>query len=371
MDQKKSEIVNRLFEEAKGAFHKAQGERQLYDLKVQYIGKKGSLSLAMREIKDCPPEDKPSWGRLFNQIRSDLESLYFEKKTELSQRALEKSIKEEAMDLSLPGPALPAGAIHPITKVIERIWGIFKPLGYSIRTGPCVETDWHNFSALNFPPFHPSRDLQDTFYIGEDHVLRTHTSPVQIRVLESEAPPLAILAPGAVFRCDSDVSHAPMFHQVEGLYVNKKASMADLKGVLSYFLKELFQSSKTQVRFRPSFFPFTEPSAEYDVSCPFCSMKGCSVCKKSGWIEIGGCGLVHPKVFRSVKRNKKPGRVIDRRSKAHPEVFHSVKKRNSSQWQGFAFGLGVERLAVILYSIPDIRLFFENDIRFLKQFSAL
>ena len=346
MNQKKSEDVKKIFDMAKEAFNNAQDEKQLYDLKVQYMGKKGSLSLAMKGIKDCPPEEKPVWGRLFNQIRQDLDSLYTEQKTKLSSKALEENIQKEAMDLSLPGPSLSAGAKHPITKVIESLTDIFRPLGYSIQTGPFVESDWYNFSALNFPPFHPSRDLQDTFYIGEDHVLRTHTSPVQIRVLESQTPPLAVLAPGAVFRCDSDVSHSPMFHQVEGLYVNQKVSLADLKGTLSYFLKKLFQSSKIKVRFRPSFFPFTEPSAEYDVSCPFCSMKGCSVCKKSGWIEIGGCGLVHP------------------------EVFHSVKW-DSNKWQGFAFGLGVERLAVILYNIPDIRLFFENDIRFLKQFFAL
>ena len=346
MDQKKSENIKKLFDVAQKAFHEAQDEKQLYDSKVKYTGKKGSLSLSMKEIKNCPPEDRPHWGRLFNQIRRDLESLYSKRKTELSKKTLEKNIQKETMDLSLPGPALSTGAKNPITRVIEKIINIFTPLGYSIRTGPFVESDWYNFSALNFPPFHPSRDLQDTFYIGEDHVLRTHTSPVQIRVLESETPPLAVLAPGTVFRCDSDVSHSPMFHQVEGLYVNQKVSLADLKGVLSYFLKKLFHSSKIQVRFRPSFFPFTEPSAEYDISCPFCSMKGCSVCKKSGWIEIGGCGLVHPKVFHSVKWN-------------------------SEKWQGFAFGLGVERLAVILYNIPDIRLFFENDIRFLRQFSAL
>lgn len=346
MDQKQSAKIKDIFNKAKSAFSSAKNEKELYDLKVQYMGKKGSLSSAMKDIKNCPPEEKPVWGRLFNQIRCDLDSLYDERKKSLSVKALEENIAKEALDLSLPGPALSLGALHPVTKMIENILDIFKPLGYSIQTGPFVESDWYNFSALNFPPFHPSRDLQDTFYIGKDHVLRTHTSPVQIRVLESQKPPLAVLAPGAVFRCDSDISHSPMFHQVEGLYVNHKVSLADLKGVLSYFLKQLFQSSKIKIRFRPSFFPFTEPSAEYDISCPFCSMKGCSVCKKSGWIEIGGCGLVHP------------------------EVFHSVAW-DSEKWKGFAFGLGVERLAVILYSIPDIRLFFENDIRFLKQFSAM
>lgn len=346
MDQKKSENIKKIFEEAKEAFHKAESEKALYDLKVQCMGKKSPLTLAMKEIKNCPPEEKPKWGQLFNQVRRDLDSLYEKKKSELSRKALSANIQKEAMDLSLPGPYISTGAVHPVIKVIDRITDIFKPLGYSIHTGPSVESDWYNFEALNFPPFHPSRDLQDTFYIGKDYVLRTHTSPVQIRVLESQKPPLAVLAPGAVFRCDSDISHSPMFHQVEGLYVNHKVSLADLKGSLSYFLRELFQSSEIKLRFRPSFFPFTEPSAEYDISCPFCSMKGCSVCKKSGWIEIGGCGLVHP------------------------EVFHSVKW-DSEKWQGFAFGLGVERLAVILYNIPDIRLFFENDIRFLRQFSAV
>ena len=346
MDQTKSEDINKIFKKAKEAFQKAQSEQELYKLKVQFMGKKSLLSLAMKGIKDCPPEEKPILGALFYKIRQDLDSLYNKKKAELLEKSIEASAQKEAMDLSLPGPNLFVGAEHPITKVIDRIVEIFRPLGYSVQTGPLVESDWHNFSALNFPPFHPSRDLQDTFYIGKDHVLRTHTSPVQIRVLESQAPPLAVLAPGAVFRSDSDISHSPMFHQVEGLYVDRKVSLADLKGALSYFLKELFQSSKIKLRFRPSFFPFTEPSAEYDVSCPFCFMKGCSLCKRSGWIEIGGCGLVHP------------------------EVFHSVQW-DSRKWQGFAFGLGVERLAVILYGIPDIRLFFENDTRFLRQFSSL
>ena len=338
--------IQKLFDTAQEFFAQAQTEKKLYDLKVQFIGKKSALALARKNLKDCPPDQKPILGKLFNQVFQDLETLYNKRQAELLQKTLNERIQKEAMDLSLPGPQLPMGSKHPVTQVMEKIIEIFKPLGYSVQTGPFVESDWYNFTALNFPLFHPSRDLQDTFYIGENHVLRTHTSPVQIRVLESQTPPLAVLAPGAVFRSDSDVSHSPMFHQVEGLYVNHKVSLADLKGTLSYFLKKLFHSSKAQLRFRPSFFPFTEPSAEYDLSCPFCSMKGCSVCKKTGWIEIGGCGLVHPEVFRSVQWD-------------------------SEKWQGFAFGLGVERLALILYNIPDIRLFFENDIRFLKQFLSV
>ena len=338
--------IQKLFDTAKEALAQAQTEKALYDLKVKFMGKKSPLFLERKKIKNCPPEERPALGSLFHQIFQDLEGLYADCRTELSEKALEQKIQESAMDLSLPGPQFPQGSKHPVTKLLEKIIEIFKPLGYSVQTGPFVESDWYNFTALNFPPFHPSRDLQDTFYIGKSHVLRTHTSPIQIRVLESQKAPLAILAPGAVFRSDSDVSHSPMFHQVEGLYVNQKVSLADLKGTLSYFLKKLFCSSEAQLRFRPSFFPFTEPSAEYDLSCPFCSMKGCAVCKKTGWIEIGGCGLVHP------------------------EVFHSVQW-DSGKWQGFAFGLGVERLAVILYNIPDIRLFFENDVRFLKQFSTV
>ena len=343
---KEKEKILQLSDTAKTAFNTAQTEKELYDSKLKFIGKKSPLTLARKDIKNYPAEQKPVWGAFFNQVFQDLEVLYIERQQELTQKSLDQQIEQSAMDLSLPGPGAPNGSKHPITKLMDQIIEIFTPLGYSIQTGPYVESDWYNFSALNFPPFHPSRDLQDTFYIGKDHVLRTHTSPVQIRALQKFQPPFAVLAPGAVFRSDSDISHSPMFHQVEGLYVNQKVSLADLKGTLSYFLKKLFQSSDMKLRFRPSFFPFTEPSAEYDISCPFCDRKGCSVCKRSGWIEIGGCGLVHP------------------------EVFHSVKW-DSKKWQGFAFGLGVERLAIILYNIPDIRLFFENDLRFLKQFSSL
>ncbi|MBC6415987.1 MAG: phenylalanine--tRNA ligase subunit alpha [Bdellovibrionales bacterium] len=343
--QKEKERIENLFEQIKSSFNQAENEKKLYDFKVKFLGKKSPLSIARKKIKDYPIEKRPAWGEFFNKIFEDLDHFYLKKQKELSQKSLDQKIEKEAMDLSLPGPYCIAGAKHPITRVIESIIKIFTPLGYSIQTGPYVESDWYNFSALNFPPFHPSRDLQDTFYIGENHVLRTHTSPVQIRTLQSQKAPLAVLAPGAVFRADSDVSHSPMFHQIEGLYVNKKVSLAELKGTLSYFLKHLFQSSKMKVRFRPSFFPFTEPSAEYDISCPFC-FKGCSVCKKSTWIEIGGCGLVHPEVFRFVDWD-------------------------STKWQGFAFGLGIERLAILLFNIPDIRLFFENDIRFLNQFSSL
>ena len=334
--------IKKLCEEAEKALLSAQTSRDLYDIKVQYMGKKGHLSLAKKALKQALPEDRPELGKIFNEVQDHLKQVYTQKEKELKTQELSKDIEKETLDLSLPSPKNPNGTLHPITQTFQKIIDIFKPLGWSIQTGPFVESDWYNFTALNFPPFHPSRDLQDTFYINEDFVLRTHTSPVQIRTLQNTEPPFAVLAPGAVFRCDSDVSHSPMFHQLEGLFIDKKVSMADLKSTLSFFLKKLFNSN-VNMRFRPSFFPFTEPSAEYDISCLFCKEKGCSVCKKTGWIEIGGCGLVHPNVFQS----------------------SGLEKEN---WQGFAFGLGIERIAMLLYNIPNIRLFFENDLRFLKQF---
>ncbi|MGI9548560.1 MAG: phenylalanine--tRNA ligase subunit alpha [Bdellovibrionales bacterium] len=337
------EKAQSIFKQAKENFLSAKDRKTLYDKKVFYLGKKGEFALLMKDLKNVSAEERPQWGQFLNQLRSELEEIYLKKQEELSEAELSEKIQKEKLDLSLPGPPLSRGTLHPCSLMIQKILEIFKPLGYSTQTGPFIESDWYNFEALNIPPFHPSRDLQDTFYLDDERVLRTHTSPVQIRVLEKSKPPLAILAPGSVFRCDSDISHSPMFHQVEGLFVDTKVSFADLKGTLSYFLKELFGSG-VEVRFRPSYFPFTEPSAEYDVSCPFCKKKGCSICKKSGWIEIGGCGLVHPKVF---------------------------EKTTQGSWQGFAFGLGVERIAIILYGIPDIRLFFENDMRFLKQFEGL
>ena len=329
-----------LFQEAKKAFLSAEDSGSLYKAKVLYMGKKGQISLALKEMKNLPPEKRPQRGKKLNEIRDRLESLYLQRERALKEREISANMEKERLDLSLPAPESPSGALHPITQVTQKIVDIFTPLGWSVKTGPLVESDWFNFTALNIPPFHPSRDLQDTFYLEGDFVLRTHTSPVQIRALRAAPPPLAALAPGAVFRRDSDVSHSPMFHQVEGLLVDRQVSFADLKGTLSFFLKELF--GPVDMRFRPSFFPFTEPSAEYDISCVFCRGRGCAVCKKSGWIEVGGCGLVHPNVFASAGLKGK--------------------------WEGFAFGLGLERLAMLLYNIPNIRLFFENDLRFLKQF---
>lgn len=337
--------IEKVFESAKRDFKSAKDSSELYKFKVHYMGKKGKLSLLMRGLKDVSKEDRPALGQFLNEVQEKLKSVYTQKELELQEKELSSQIESDELDLSLPAPHRNSGAFHPITLVIKKIIDIFQPLGYSVQLGPFVESDWYNFEALNIPAFHPSRDFQDTFYIDDNHVLRTHTSPVQIRALKSLKPPFATLAPGAVFRCDSDVSHSPMFHQVEGLFVDYKVSFGDLKGTLAFFLKELF-GSDVKIRFRPSYFPFTEPSAEYDISCFLCKGSGCSVCKKSGWIEIGGCGLVHPKVFESVSYDE-------------------------GVWQGFAFGLGIERIAMILYGIEDIRLFFENDLRFLKQFESL
>ena len=333
--------IQNIFKKAERAILSCENSKALYDIKVQYLGKKGEVSRLMKELKAIPIEQRPEFGQLFNQVRGDLEALHEKRKKALESKDLESKIETEFLDLSLPGPSLPMGAKHPVNQTILDIVEIFRPLGYTVELGPFVESDWYNFEALNVPPFHPSRELQDTFYLEGSSVLRTHTSPIQIRVMECQKPPLAVLAPGAVFRRDSDTSHSPMFHQVEGLLVDQKVSFSDLKGTLSYFLKEFF-GSNVKLRFRPAFFPFTEPSAEYDISCPFCK-DGCSICKQSRWIEIGGCGLVHPKVFQSVKLDS---------------------RRN----QGFAFGLGIERIAIIRYGISNIHLFFENDIRFLKQF---
>ena len=334
--------VKTIEEQAVSEFSATNTSRELYDLKVKFLGKQGALSMLMRELGKLSAADRPAMGQLFNEVKTRLEDVYAKRENELKAQEVNAAIAREKVDLTLPGPQIPIGAAHPISLVIEQIVEILGRIGYSVRQGPLIETDRHNFTALNIPEDHPSRDLQDTFYIDDRHVLRTHTSPVQVRTMENEKPPLRVLAPGSVFRCDSDASHAPHFHQIEGLLVDRKVSMADLRGTISYFVDEFFGPGLKK-RFRPSFFPFTEPSAEVDCSCPICRGKGCRMCKQSGWIEIGGSGLVNPKVLQACGLN--------------PE-----------EWQGFAFGFGVERMAIIKYAIEDIRLFSENDLRFLGQF---
>ena len=329
-------------ETALAAFKAAADSKALYDLKVQYLGKSGSLTEIMKEMATLPKEEKPLFGKKVNEVKAVLETAYTEAEEALKKKEISSKMAAEELDMTMPAFSRPKGSEHPVYMVINEISTIMARLGYSVRTGPVIEKDYYNFEALNIPADHPAREMQDTFFIDKTHVLRTHTSPIQIHSLENEELPLRVVGTGPVFRCDSDISHLPNFHQIEALCVDKKVSMADLKGTISFFVKEFFGPG-LKTRFRPSFFPFTEPSAEVDCSCPICKGKGCSLCKHSGWIEIGGCGLVNPKVFQAAKI-------------PYPE------------WQGFAFGFGIERMAIIKYGIEDIRLFPENDVRFLRQF---
>ncbi len=329
-------------ESALKAFAAAKNSADLYNAKVQFLGKSGALTEAMKMMATLPKEEKPLFGKLVNDVKAELETFYAEAEVGLRSQEINSKMETEKLDLTLPVDNQPVGHEHPIYKVTNEIFSIMARLGYALRTGPLIEKDYYNFEALNIPKNHPARDMQDTFFIDDTHVLRTHTSPIQIHSLENEKPPLRIIGTGPVFRCDSDISHLPNFHQIEGMCVDENVSMADLKGTISYFVKEFFGPG-LKTRFRPSFFPFTEPSAEVDCSCPICKGNGCSLCKQSGWIEIGGCGLINPKVFEFAKVE-------------YPK------------WQGFAFGFGVERMAIIKYGVDDIRLFPQNDVRFLKQF---
>jgi phenylalanyl-tRNA synthetase alpha chain len=336
--------LNQLLDQALSALSAANDLQALYDVKVQFSGKQGKLSEVMKDMAKVPKEEKPAFGKALNEVKTKFEQVYNEREQVLKEHALDQKIKSNQVDVTLPGPFRFKGSRHPIALVIEEVVNILSRLGYAVKAGPQIEKDWFNFEALNIPPDHPARDMQDTFYIDDHHVLRTHTSPIQIHAMLEGKPPMRVLAPGSVFRCDSDVTHSPNFHQIEGLLIDKNVSMAHLKGTIAHFLRELFGNSM-KVRFRPSFFPFTEPSAEFDCSCPSCSGKGCRLCKHSGWIEIGGCGLVNPKVLQAVN--------ID-----------------PNEWQGFAFGFGIERMAIVKYGIDDIRLFNENDLRFLRQFTV-
>ncbi len=320
----------------------AQSLDELYQVKVKYLGKQGELTVIMKDMAALPKEEKPLFGKEVNIVKEAVTVAHDQRYAVLDSEELHKKLSQDELDLTLPGPVVPKGSAHLIPNVINEIVDILARIGFSVRTGPLVESDQYNFTFLNIPENHPSRDMQDTFYIDKNHVLRTHTSPVQIRTMLAEKPPIRILAPGSVFRNDYDASHSPHFHQIEALLVDKNVSMADLKGTISYFIKEFF-GKNIKTRFRPSFFPFTEPSAEVDCSCPLCNSKGCKMCKQTGWIEIGGSGLVHPNVLRAAN--------ID-----------------PDEWQGFAFGFGVERMAIIKYGVTDIRLFMENDGRFLEQF---
>ncbi|MCJ7482415.1 MAG: phenylalanine--tRNA ligase subunit alpha [Thermodesulfovibrionales bacterium] len=315
---------------------------ELQQLKVKYLGKKGLVTEKLKTLSAIAPEHRPAYGKTVNELKQHIEQEIIRVELLLKQEEYKKSILTEALDVTLPGKYTPFGREHPIHKVLSEITGIFSSMGFEVEEGPEVELDYYNFEALNIPKNHPARDMQDTFYISDEVVLRTHTSPVQIRVMEKRKPPLKIIAPGKVYRCDADISHTPMFHQVEGFMVDTDIAFSDLKGVLQLFIHSMF-SAETPVRFRPSYFPFTEPSAEVDIGCIFCSGKGCRVCKQTGWLEILGAGMIHPRVFEYVGYN--------------PEMY-----------TGFAFGMGVERITMLKFGIDDIRLFFENDLRFLRQF---
>ncbi|MBX2989337.1 MAG: phenylalanine--tRNA ligase subunit alpha [Bdellovibrionaceae bacterium] len=336
--------LEQIKDEALKAFGSAANSRELYDLKVKYLGKQGLLTDIMKEMAALPKEEKPLFGKKVNEVKAGLEAAYTQAEEALRKKEIEERLAKEELDLTLPGARRLRGGPHPVAVVTDEIARIMSRLGYALRTGPQIEKDYYNFEALNIPANHPARDMADTFFVDDTHVLRTHTSPIQIHSLESENLPLRVIGTGPVYRCDSDISHLPNFHQIEALCVDKKVSMADLKGTISFFVREFFGAG-LKTRFRPSFFPFTEPSAEVDCNCPICKGKGCSLCKQSGWIEIGGCGLVNPKVFEHAKIDPK-------------------------KWQGFAFGFGIERMAIIKYGIPDIRLFPENDVRFLRPFAG-
>jgi len=323
------------------ALNECASLQSLQELKVRFLGKTGELTGLLKSIKDLPPEERPTFGAKVNELRNKLESAFAEKQSQLKEQELQRRLRDEKVDVSLVNMQ-PWGALHPVTLVEKTISDLLIAMGFEVLAGPEIESDWYNFQALNIPADHPARDMQDTFYITDSILLRTQTSPMQARLMEKKQSPIKMICPGKVFRSDSDASHSPVFHQIEGLVVDENITLCDLKGTLEYLASNLF-GPDTQVRFRPSYFPFTEPSVEVDLTCSNCGGKGCSLCKGTGWIEVLGAGMVNPVVLENCG--------ID-----------------SKKYTGYAFGLGVERIAMIKYGIPDIRLFYECDLRFLKQF---
>lgn len=332
-----------LIEDGKKAVLQANDLQALEQVKVEYLGKKGLITSQMKQLGALPKEDRPAFGQKINVAKQSVQQALDARKEQLDEARIAEQLEKETIDVTLPGRDSALGGIHPVNRTLERIEEYFSQIGFRVEEGPEVEDDYHNFEALNIPGHHPARAMHDTFYFSESLLLRTHTSPVQIRTMEQQKPPVRIIAPGRVYRCDSDLTHTPMFHQVEGLLVDEHTSFADLKGVLDEFLKNFFEKD-LDVRFRPSYFPFTEPSAEVDIQCVMCNGDGCRVCSHTGWLEILGCGMVHPNVLKSVG--------ID-----------------SEKYSGYAFGMGVERLTMLRYGVNDLRLFFENDLSFLKQFN--
>ena len=336
------ENLESLANQARTAIASAEDPSALDQVRVDYLGKKGSITGLLKGLGKLSAEERPAAGAEINKVKQALQELLGERKEALEGAAVAEQLARETIDVSLSGRGQSTGGLHPVTRTIERIADFFEAIGFETVEGPEIEDDYHNFEALNIPAHHPARAMHDTFYIDESTVLRTHTSPVQVRVMEASEPPLKIICPGRVYRCDSDLTHTPMFHQVEGLLISENSSFADLKGIVEEFLRVFFEK-ELAVRFRPSYFPFTEPSAEVDIQCVMCNGEGCRVCSQTGWLEVMGCGMGHPKVFEY--------------SNIYTEKF-----------TGFAFGMGVERLAMLRYGVNDLRLFFENDLRFLEQF---
>jgi phenylalanyl-tRNA synthetase alpha chain len=338
-----SDDLDKLLQEASDAVSQAADVAALDGVRVAYLGKKGALTAQLKNLGQLPAEQRPVAGQAINRAKNQVQEWIELRKSTLADAAIASRLQTEQVDITLPGRRRAAGGLHPVTVTMNRIDKMFGKLGFDVAEGPEVEDEFHNFEALNIPEHHPARAMHDTFYFGDGRLLRTHTSPVQIRVMEHQEPPLRVIAPGRVYRCDSDLTHTPMFHQVEGLLVDVDVSFSVLKGTLEEFLKLFFEQENLKTRFRPSYFPFTEPSMEVDISCVICAGQGCRVCGHTGWLEVLGCGMVHPELFR------------------HTGV-------DGEKYTGYAFGMGVERLAMLRYGVNDLRLFFDNDLRFLQQF---
>ena len=337
------EALENIKVEASAAIDAAQDSNALEELRVSFLGKKGALTALLKGLGQLSADERPKAGAEINAVKQQLNDRLNARRESLEANALATQLAAEAIDVTLPGRRAESGALHPITRTIQRMEVFFGAMGFDVVEGPEIEDDYHNFEALNIPAHHPARAMHDTFYVDDSHVLRTHTSGVQVRTMETQEPPIRIIFPGRVYRCDSDLTHSPMFHQVEGLLIDKTSNFGHLKGLLEDFLHAFFERDDLSVRLRPSYFPFTEPSAEVDIQCVKCSGEGCRVCSHTGWIEVLGCGMVNPKVLQM--------------SGIDPDVY-----------RGFAFGMGVERLSMLRYGIGDLRLNFDNDLRFLAQF---
>ncbi|HPE80765.1 MAG TPA: phenylalanine--tRNA ligase subunit alpha [Gammaproteobacteria bacterium] len=339
-----SNNLDELLSQSEQAVATAGDLRALDEVRVQFLGKSGLFTERLKQLGKLPADERKTAGQAINDAKQTFQSALEARKAALEAALLAQRLASERVDVSLPGRDAAIGGLHPVTRTMQRIEAFFASAGFEVAEGPEIEDDFYNFEALNIPSHHPARAMHDTFYFDEHMLLRTHTSPVQIRHMQNAQPPMKVIAPGRVYRCDSDLTHTPMFHQVEGFLVDETVSFADLKGILNAFLHSFFEREDLEVRFRPSYFPFTEPSAEVDIQCVICSGEGCRVCKQTGWLEVLGCGMIHPEVFRHVG--------ID-----------------SEKYLGYAFGMGVERLTMLRYGVNDLRLFFENDLRFLKQFA--